>query len=126
MKSDENNIQESVGSRTQVAKNPKYARLKDKMLLVGVVLVCVGIGLSGLMPKRKTNQVVEEDGKENTSLQLNQNMALIAAMREKNKTNSSGYQGGDSMHPPVLRTQQNPDALTKETLARMNAPSTFF
>ena len=27
MKLDENNIQESVGSRTQVAKNPKYARL---------------------------------------------------------------------------------------------------
>lgn len=126
MKSDENNIQESVGSRTQVAKNPKYARLKDKMLFVGVVLVCVGIGLSGLMPKRKTSQVVEEDGKENTSLQLNQNMALIAAMREKNKTSSSGYQGGDSMHPPVLRTQQTTDALTKETLARMNAPSTFF
>ncbi len=124
MKSDENNIQESVGSRTQVGKNPKYARLKDKMLFVGVVLVCVGIGLSGLMPKRKTSQVVEEDGKENTSLQLNQNMALIAAMKEKGKTLSSGYQGGDSMHPPVLRTQGN--TLTKETLARMNAPSTFF
>ena len=124
MKSDEKNVQESVGGRTQVAKNPKYARLKDKMLLVGVVLVCVGIGLSGLMPKRKTSQVVEENSKENTSQQLNQNMALIAAMREKGKTLSSGYQGGDSMHPPVLRTQG--DALTKETLARMNAPSTFF
>lgn len=125
MKSDENNIQESVGSRTQVAKNPKYAKLKDKMLFAGVVLVCVGIGLSGLMPKRKTSQVVEENSKENTSLQLNQNMALIAAMREKGKTLSSGYQGGDSMHPPVLRTQTT-NALTKETLARMNAPSTFF
>jgi type IV secretion system protein VirB10 len=126
MKSDEKNNQESVGSRTQVAKNPKYAKLKDKMLFAGVVIVCVGIGLSGLMPKRKISQVDEENSKENTSLQLNQNMALIAAMREKSKTHASGYQGGDSMHPPVLRTQQRPDALTKETLARMNAPSTFF
>lgn len=126
MKSDEKNVQESVGSRTRVAKNPKYAKLKDKMLLVGVILVCVGIGLSGLMPKRKNSQVVDENNKENTSLQLNQNMALIAAMRDKSKTLSSGYQGGDPMHPPVLRTQQNSDALTKETLARMNAPSTFF
>ena len=126
MKSDEKNVQESVRSRTQVAKNPKYAKLKDKVLLVGVILVCVGIGLSGLMPKRKNSQIVDENNKENTSLQLNQNMALIAAMRDKSKTLSSGYQGGDPMHPPVLRTQQNSDALTKETLARMNAPSTFF
>src|SRR3990167_8055925 len=126
MKSDETNVQESVGSRTQVAKNPKYAKLKDKVLLVGVILVCVGIGLSSLMPKRKNSQIIDENNKENTSLQLNQNMALIAALRDKSKTRSSGYQGGDPMHPPVLRTQQNSDALTKETLARMNAPSTFF
>lgn len=122
MKNDLNKPQESVGSRTQVAKNTKYAKLKDKMLLLGVVLVCVGIGLSGLMPKRKNSQVTEENNKENTSLQLSQNMALIAAMKEK----SSGYKGTDPMHPPVLRVPQKTDTLIKETLARMNAPSTFF
>jgi len=126
MKADEKNVQESVGSRTQVAKNPNYARLKDKMLLVGVVFVCLGIGLSGLMPKHKNRQIVDESNKENTSLQLNQNMALIAAMRERSKTRTLGYQGGDPRHPPVLRTLQKIETLTKETLARMNAPSTFF
>ncbi|KTD20129.1 TrbI/VirB10 family protein [Legionella londiniensis] len=120
----ENNINESVGSRTQVAKNPKYTKLKDKMLLIGVILVCLGIGFSGLIPKRKINQIAEEINKENTSMQLSQNMALIAEMR--NKKLSTGYQGGDPTHPPVLRASQQTDALTKETLARMNAPSTFF
>lgn len=123
MKNDVKITPESVGSRTQVAKNPKYTKLKDKILLLCVVLVCIGIGLSGLMPKRKNSQVInEESSKENSSLQLSQNMALIAAMREK----SSGYQGGDPMHPPMLRALQKTDTLTKETLARMNAPSTFF
>lgn len=122
MKNDEKNNQESIGSRTQVAKNPKYAKLKDKMLLLGVVLICASIALSGLMPKRKSSQITEDSSKENSSLQLSQNMALIAAMREK----SSGYQDGDPMHPPLLRSLQKADTLTKETLARMNAPSTFF
>ncbi len=122
MKNDEKNTQESIGSRTQVAKNPKYAKLKDKMLLLGVILICVGIALIGLMPKRKNSQITEDSSKENSSFQLSQNMALIAAMREK----SSGYQGGDPMHPPFLRSLQKADTLTKETLARMNAPSTFF
>jgi len=125
MKNDKPNLQDSVGSRTQVAKNPKYTKLKDKALLLGVVLICVGIALSSFMPKRKSTQINEEQGKENTSMQLSQNMALIAAMREQNKTQSRGYQGGDPSHPPVLRIAET-NALTKETLARMNAPSTFF
>lgn len=126
MTNDVKNTPESVGSRTKVARSPKYAKLKDKMLLLGVVVVCVVIGLSGLLPKRKNSEVTEERSKENTSLQLSQNMALIAAMRDKNQAHTSGYQGGDPMHPPVLRTQQKTDKLTTETLARMNAPSTFF
>lgn len=122
MNNDVKNTQEPLGSRTQVAKNPMHAKLKDKMLLLGVVLICVGIALSGLMPKRKNSQITEDSSKENTSLQLRQNMALIAELRDK----SPGYQGGDPTHPPVLRTLQKTSALTKEMLARMNAPSTFF
>ena len=125
MSDDEKNSQETVGSRTQVAKRIKNARLKDKILLAGVVIVCIVIGLSGLMPKRKTNQISEETDKQSATVALQQNLELIAGLKEKGNPAQTGYQGGDPRHPPIVRTAVN-DSLTKETLARMNAPSTFF
>jgi len=125
MSDDEKNSQETVGSRTQVAKSIKHARLKDKLLLAGVVIVCIVIGLSGLMPKRKTNQISEETDKQSAAVALRQNLELIAGLKERGNPAQTGYQGGDPRHPPILRTVVN-DSLTKETLARMNAPSTFF
>lgn len=125
MSIDDKNSQEAIGSRTQVARSIKNAKLKDKLLFAGVVVICIVIGISGLMPKRKTNATIEQEDKQSAAFALSQNMALIAALKEKNKNATMGYQGADPRHPPLLKTAQN-KSLTKETLARMNAPSTFF
>ena len=46
-------------------------------------------------------------------------------LREHQNPIKTGYQGNNPNHPPQLRTTHN-HTLSKETLARMNAPSTFF
>lgn len=125
MSIDDKNSQETVGSRTQVAKRIKNAKLKEQLLFASVVVMCIVIGISGLIPKRKTHATIEQEDKQSAAFALNQNMALIAALKEKNKNTTMGYQGGDPFHPPLLKTGRN-QSLTKETLARMNAPSTFF
>ena len=123
--SDENKTQETLGDRTQVAKNAKHTAMKDKLLLAGVVGICVLIGVGGLLPKHKATKTLEQDEKQDTAQALKQNMELIAKLKENSKTFQAGYQGGDANHPPLLRATHD-NSITKETLARMNAPSTFF
>lgn len=118
-------LQDAIGQRTQVAKNPKLALIKDKFLLAGVIAVCVLIGISNLLPKHKTNTPITQDEKQDAQSALNQNMELIAKLRENQNQMKTGYQGGNPSHPPQLRTAHH-SGLSKETLARMNAPSTFF
>ena len=125
MSTENNKSQEPFGNRTQVAKNKKHAKIKDKLLFAGVVVICIVIAVGGLIPKHKANTVMESSEKQNAVLALSQNMELIAALKEKSKQYQSGYHGGDPSHPPILRGAQT-QTITKETLARMNAPSTFF
>lgn len=119
----QNHESESIGARTQVAKNPRAALIKDKLLLIAVIAVCALIGITSLFPKQKKSHVIEQDEKQDATSALNQNMELIAKLKENRL--QAGYQGNDPTHPPILRASQN-HSLTKETLARMNAPSTFF
>ncbi|MCX7116927.1 MAG: hypothetical protein NTW94_03300 [Legionellales bacterium] len=116
---------ESLGSRTQVAKNPRMAKVKDKLLLLGVIGVCVMIVVGGLWPKHKTTQDRAADEKQDASSALNQNMALIAKLKEHRERLQSGDHGSRSSHPPLLKRVRI-KVVSKETLARMNAPSTFF
>nr|AAM08247.1 putative type IV secretion protein B10 [Legionella pneumophila] len=125
MSMDDKKREDSLGNRTQVAKNPKHNAMKDKLLLASVVVICIVIGIGGLFPKQKANTVNEPDEKQSLSMALNQNLELIAALKEKNATAQSGYKGGDPRHPPILKAMQT-QTVSKETLARMNAPSTFF
>lgn len=124
MSVDDKKREEALGNRTQVAKNPKHAAMKDKLLLAGVVVICIVIAIGGLLPKRKANAMNEPDEKQSLSMALNQNLELIAALKEKNANAQSGYKGSDPRHPPLLKTLQS-QTISKETLARMNAPSTF-
>ncbi|HCX3504800.1 TPA: TrbI/VirB10 family protein [Legionella pneumophila] len=125
MSIDDKKQEDTLGNRTQVAKNPKHTAIKDKLLLAGIVVICIVIGIGGLLPKRKANTVNEPDEKQSLSMALNQNLELIAALKEKNAKAQSGYKGSDPRHPPILKTMQT-STVSKETLARMNAPSTFF
>ncbi|MFO8710672.1 TrbI/VirB10 family protein [Legionella pneumophila serogroup 1] len=125
MSMDDKKREDSLGNRTQVAKNPKHTAIKDKLLLAAIVVICIVIGIGGLFPKRKAHAMSEPDEKQNLSMALNQNLELIAALKEKNAKAQSGYKGGDPRRPPLLKTMQT-QTVSKETLARMNAPSTFF
>ena len=118
-------LQDAIGQRTQVAKNPRLAIVKDKLLLAGVVVVCVLIGVSNLLPKHKANTTTTQDEKQDARSALNQNMELIAKLQDNQNRIKTGYQGSNPNHPPQLRSAHN-GTISKETLARMNAPSTFF
>lgn len=115
--------QHAAGDRTQVAKNPRLNAIKDKLLLAGVIGVCVLIGISSLLPKHKTNTIPPQDEKQDTTTALHQNMELMATLQAHQNQAQTGYHGRDPSHPPQLKYH---DTISKETLARMNAPSTFF
>lgn len=118
-------LQESIEERNQVAHNPRFSRVKDQFLLASVIGVCVLIGITSLIPKHKASASTLSDEKQDTTSTLNQNMEFIARLKEESKQIHSGYHGSNPNHPPVLKTVSS-DTVTKETLARMNAPSTFF
>ena len=118
----QDNVNDAMGHRTKVIKNPRLTLVKDKFLLAGVVAVCILIGLSSFLPKHKNKAVIAQDEKQDIRAALTQNMELIANIQSQPHT---GYHGGNPNHPPHLRTAHD-SALSKETLARMNAPSTFF
>ena len=110
--------QDVIGQRTQVAKHPRWTSVKDKLLFGGVVVVCLLIGLGNLLPKHKTTQAVMPDEKQDARMALNQNMELIATLQHQQEQPHVAHQ-------TKLRSLYE-DALSKETLARMNAPSTLF
>ncbi|MGL6034075.1 MAG: TrbI/VirB10 family protein, partial [Acinetobacter johnsonii] len=120
----ENKTPESVGNRTKVAKTDRHIKWKDRLLWISMVVLCAAIALSGLLPKSRSTKALEEREQQSSAHALNQNLELIASLKEQNKAHS-GYRGSNPNYPPPLRnTIQN--AVSKETLARMNAPSTFF
>ncbi len=112
---------DSLGHRTQVAKNPRTQKLKDKLGLVGLVGVCVMVGVCSLWPKHKSIQQGVPDEKQDTTSALNQNLELITKLKE----NRQQLRGNVPVHPPLLK-MPHINIISKETLARMNAPSTFF
>ena len=98
-------LEDEVSQRTQVAKPSKR---HDKLLIIGIVVVCTFIALSNFLPQAKKT-TLEQEEKQDSSQALRQNMELIAKMKVPLSV------------PTAVST-----TLSKETLARMNAPSTFF
>jgi type IV secretion system protein VirB10 len=124
MTSEDNKFAETVSQRNQVAKPSKFSKMKDKLTLLGLIGLCVLIGVPSLFSKNNSNQLIEQSEKEDASLALRQNMALIDSLQESTRPTNTGYQGGNPNYPPKLKPYS--ESVTKETLARMNAPSTFF
>lgn len=120
----DNQTPEGVGNRIKVAKKDRHMKWKDRIVWIGTIALCTAIALSGFLPKSHSSQTVEEREKQSSAYALSQNLELIASLKEQNKS-QSGYQGGNPNYPPLLR-HANPNTVPKETLARMNAPSTFF
>lgn len=123
-KQDKNNIEAYASERTKVAKDSKLALIKDKLLFLGVAAVCILIGITSFFPKHKIKTLIEYTEKEDTTATLRQNMALIAALKKETAIKAELTNTNNS--PPKLRKDYPNKSLTKEILARMNAPSTFF
>lgn len=113
---------DSFGARVQVAKKKNHERLKDKALWAGVLIISVTIAIGALMPGHKSLKLETQpqEEKQDPGLTLNQNMELLASLREKVKQNNADEE------LLSLPSVSEGETLAKETLARMNAPSTFF
>ncbi len=118
---------EAVAKLNKVVKNPKLAQFKDKLIWAGIVAVCLLVAITSFMPKHAAKTENEAQEKQDINTQLKFNMAYIDSMQESDKSViSQGYRGSDLHHPPKLRKTTPKETLNQETLARMNAPSTFF
>ena len=127
MSNEKRPVEEVARLRAKVDKPSKFKAIQDKLLFGGVLLVCGVIALVGFLPSHKKEQVIEAQEKQNTDQTLSQNMALLAQMKSELFTAQSvrptHYGETNGNHPPKLR---NANYLSKELLARMNAPSTFY
>lgn len=128
MKQSENRpVEEVARLRSQINKPSKLKGMQDKLLFAGVLVVCGIIVLVGFFPNHKKEELIAAQEKQNTDQTLSQNMALLAQMKDEagqvKPANTSYYGQSDSYHPPKLRSA---DYVSKELLARMNAPSTFY
>jgi type IV secretion system protein VirB10 len=125
MKGEEDKFAETVSERNHVTKNSKLSKIKDKLTLLGIIGLCVLIGVPSLFSKSNSKALVEQGEKDDASLALSQNMALITSLQKTNsRPSNTGYKGSNPNYPPKLKPYT--ESFTKETLARMNAPSTFF
>ena len=127
MNNEKRPVEEVARLRSKVDKPSKFKAVQDKLLFGGVLLVCGVIALVGFLPSHKKEPVIEAQEKQNTDQTLSQNMALLAQMKKDSSVvmpvASSYYAKTDGHHPPKLRSE---DYVSKELLARMNAPSTFY
>lgn len=100
---------DTLAKVTQVAKHPRFTTLKEKIFLLSGVIICLLLVLTSFMPKHKTKTEIVVHEEEDTKALLHQNMAYISTLQETPK-------------PKPIKVKK----LRPETLARMNAPSTFF
>ncbi|OGV47043.1 MAG: hypothetical protein A3F46_00965 [Legionellales bacterium RIFCSPHIGHO2_12_FULL_42_9] len=120
-------VEEVARLRSKVEKPAKFKAVQDKLLLGGVLVVCGIIAGVGFLPSHKKETIIEAQEKQNTDQTLSQNMALLAQLKSDSATVqpvvTSYYGDSNGNHPPKLK---NDNYLSKELLARMNAPSTFY
>lgn len=131
MKNKEGNSSEHAAStRSLVTPKTSLHQSKDKLLFAGLVLIVLVIGVFMMLPDKSTARVEPEGLSDNQAqTTLSQNLALIAQMKEQAKVLRAAANAAPDTrpnHPPILRSKKNKTAsLSQETLARMNASSSF-
>ncbi|VEG91193.1 TrbI/VirB10 family protein [Legionella spiritensis] len=126
MNANETNTQEQDESVASLSKVTPPVRRKG--LLRGYqAYVGFGIGalllLFGFLPSHSESQeLAEESGSPQKEFTLSQNMALIERMKQEAQQ-THVKKAVIVQRPPKLRPRKK---MSKETLARMNAPTTFF
>lgn len=125
-----NSSEQAAATRSLVTPKSSLSQSKDKLLFAGLVLIVLGIGFFMMLPNKKTERVENEGLSDNQAhTTLAQNLALIAQMKEQAKVLRLAANAAPDTrpnHPPILRGAKNKTAsLSQETLARMNASSSF-
>lgn len=107
--------------------NKKKAVLKDRMLLAGVILFCCFILITAIFPTSKARaEYSPPEEKPDIATTLEQNMELLERLKARDAKAHSGYRGQNPMYPPKLKHTDTKKLPSKELLARMNAPTTFY
>lgn len=112
--------EEALKNRAQVSKNKTLKTLQDKLLLGAVIGIGALIILTSGIFHHKKEKVLESHEVVNDAPTLSQNMDYLEKMHQANATPIVL----DGHHPPKLKVLNS--GASKEMLARMNAPSTFF
>ncbi|KTD49599.1 hypothetical protein Lrub_0698 [Legionella rubrilucens] len=112
-----------VGNVSQVTpkkSNRRYLTRNNLYLLAGMLFIVLVMWLTP--GAEKELQTAEESPSNGKELTLSQNLALLERMKAslQQKTNA---QEQEAVRPPMLRSKT---ALSKDLVARMNAPTTFF
>lgn len=120
----QDNSVDPFATKVKVAKKQGYSKLQNKVIWLGIFLVSAAIGFSALLPERKAAKpALEQEEKPDHAFTLNQNIELLASLKDKSKQEVA-RDDEELVLLPSLELQG--ESIAKETLARMNAPSTFF
>lgn len=120
----ENTIEQNAHKRTQVTK--RSLLLQDKPILFAVIVVCLVVALGGFLPTFSHSKDESIEEKQDSNGALSQNMALIRDLKEAANRQSSIMQSHTPESFNSSTSLKASNIVSQETLARMNAPSTFF
>lgn len=119
-------MSEPENKKIKVASKRKN-HLKDKLMVAGGIVFCLFILATAFFPSStKAEKNIQIEEKANTAMALDENMALLEKLKARQDKAHSGYHGQNPMYPPKLKESQPVKTVSKEMLARMNAPTTFY
>ena len=125
-----NSSEQTANARSLVTPKGSLKQFKDKLLFAGLVLIVLLVMVLMMWPNKQSARAENEGLSEHpANATLAQNLALLAQMKEQTKAlHAAANTASDARpnHPPILRGAKNKTAsLSQETLARMNASSSF-
>ena len=126
MNSTKNTVEDNMHKRTQVSTRAKSFFLTEKPMLVVVVVVCLLVALVSFIPKNNKKNDLALEEKQDVHAGLSQNMAVIRDLKEAAERRRLAMLGNKTREVISDRATPSAHAVSQETLARMNAPSTFF
>ena len=126
-----NDAEKALSQRSQVTPNNALKKKKEKLMFLGVALMCLVAAVLMILPEKEGVRAENENQSDATVHDtLIQNLALITKLKKEAKkalhTPDNTTLDRRLNHPPILRgTKNTPAKISQETLARMNASNSF-
>jgi len=122
----QNTVKEDMHQRTQVGRRATSFSLAEKPMWIAIVVVCLVVALVSFIPKNHKKNDLASEEKQDLHAALNQNMAAIKNLKESAEQRRLALLAHQKRDIPSNRVFPSKQIISQETLARMNAPSTFF